>query len=568
MSNNVNKYILSLIIFLRVCTVLKAHNYGEHKYIGDMGMQQWILKNQSSTYFQNYFPLLPNKNNEYLFSPLSKYNDVTYGTLNGLSGDHSGSVYELESLLLQDCYVQKVIQIHNEYINKGYSAAPDNVLLKIDKKYVFLALKNMAHFYEYGKGWNQHFKDYNPNDIQNLIDIKTSLEAFKKLNKSNALLMYVTLHNTALFLAKQAAVKAKTNKINEAKEKLYYAYLFNAYADHFLEDAFSSGHLLVNRTFSKSIINNKSLHDFYCKQGTDVVNRKGQIWTAYGDNCYGKEGKLELPSNLHTLRYENLNTDDKRIIEAVEYSIDDIKSAFEKQLSTNDANDNAMSDIVNLDFINDIKSLDLVPLPYNSNFNYLLRVSVNDLIKKNNSKPYLRNYIRNRTANSFTIGVTNGVIGESFIQGFEFRINAGLFYSKLNSKPNNITPGSTNIFMGYTASYTNGDLSIDKTNSNVNIYKLGTRINVDLWVNKKSFVGIFMYNEIGLMRNLQKNSIVFSPQLGIQLGSLLKINYYNMPALARIPLQLILPLKFKFNATYANNYRPFYSQSVELDITF
>jgi hypothetical protein len=199
---------------------------------------------------------------------------VSYGTINGLSGDHSDNVYSLEKLLLQNSYLQAVITLHNKYIANGYSAAPDKQLIKLDKKYAFLALKNIAHFYNYDKGWERHFNDFDTSYIKNAVAITTATNTFKQLNKTNALLMYATLHSSALYLAEQAAISALENNTLKAKELLYYAYLFNAYADHFLQDAFSSGHLLVNRTILRSVVNNKSLHTFIANKERKLLMQK------------------------------------------------------------------------------------------------------------------------------------------------------------------------------------------------------------------------------------------------------------------------------------------------------
>jgi hypothetical protein len=566
----IKKQCFAIVLWLW-CTQAMGYNYGEHRYIGDMAMQRWLKSQSSNAYIQQYFPFTRNQNGSYFFPSLSGYNVITYGAINGLAGDHSADVYELEELLSENGYLQKVVELHNTYIEEGFASAPDNLLLKIDKKYISLALKNMAHFYEYGNGWQKHFRNFDTTAVVSAIDRSTSQDTFKQLNKSNPLLMYATLHCSAIYLARQAGILASQNKNDQAKEFLYYAYLFNAFADHFLGDTFSSGHLLVNRSISRSLINNKSLHDFYNLKGTAVVNSQGEVWKAFGCNMYSKNGNSDLKSNLNSLPYENLSADDKRVIEAVQYSIAEIKEAFDEGMA---ANQMSLPMIPKDDFgsyaMEHYKALQLAPLPFGSNLTETLQVPVDEIHIKANSEPYLRNFIRNRSANSFVIGITDGIVSrnQNYFQGIEYRLNVGQLYSKFNLNPYNSKKGMSDVWIGYTVSYTRGTLGPVELRNNVDFYKVGLRSNLDLWVGDRSFVGLFMYTEVGLMSHSQKTTPVFSPQLGIQLGSLLRINYYNIPTVWRLPLQLILPLKFKINATYANGYRPIYARGVELDIMF
>ncbi|WP_396215429.1 hypothetical protein [Gemmatimonas sp.] len=69
-------------------------------------------------------------------------------------------------------------------------------------------------------------------------------------------------------------------------------------------------------------------------------------------------------------------------------------------------------------------------------------------------------------------------------------------------------------------------------------------------------------------RRDNRSAFIFAPQAGAQLGSLLKINYDCMPAWARIPAQLLLPLKFKTGTVIAAGRRPTPFTGVEIDLLF
>jgi len=60
--------------------------------------------------------------------------------------------------------------------------------------------------------------------------------------------------------------------------------VFNAFADHFLQDAFAAGHIPVIRSIRG--LDNKGVHDYYCRTGLNVRNERGERWHTYGDGYY------------------------------------------------------------------------------------------------------------------------------------------------------------------------------------------------------------------------------------------------------------------------------------------
>jgi hypothetical protein len=76
------------------------------------------------------------------------------------------------------------------------------------------------------------------------------------------------------------------------------AWALNAFADHYLTDAFSGGHLRVPRSDLKrqgtlGNIESKILHDLDNKFGVDVRNAGGKTWTAHGDTFLHARGNEE-----------------------------------------------------------------------------------------------------------------------------------------------------------------------------------------------------------------------------------------------------------------------------------
>jgi len=98
---------------------------------------------------------------------------------------------------------------------------------------------------------------------------------------------YIAGHTAALQHA-AAAHAAKDEK------QLEVAYAMNAFADHFLTDLFSAGHLRVPRKAMAAAVTPSDLgslitrfmHDEDSKFGLNVRNGNGEQWRAYGDKRY------------------------------------------------------------------------------------------------------------------------------------------------------------------------------------------------------------------------------------------------------------------------------------------
>lgn len=102
-----------------------------------------------------------------------------------------------------------------------------------------------------------------------------------ELSDHNVVVNYLVHHLIALRFAKFAGQKE-----NKGKEALRRALIYEAMAQSYLTDAFSSGHLFVPLTdvfSSLHPINNKEAHDFYRNEGAYVINSRGDVWQTFGD---------------------------------------------------------------------------------------------------------------------------------------------------------------------------------------------------------------------------------------------------------------------------------------------
>ncbi|MNK07471.1 hypothetical protein D3C87_253850 [compost metagenome] len=120
----------------------------------------------------------------------------------------------------------------------------------------------------------------------------------------NNMISYVEIHGRALDFALQAHRLAKTDPV-QSKKLLNLALGYNAFADHYLTDAFASGHIRIPRLQIKSWADGKLpglfgatrgdlltmyLHDFESlnlrtrkEEGLKVQNSRGDRWETRGD---------------------------------------------------------------------------------------------------------------------------------------------------------------------------------------------------------------------------------------------------------------------------------------------
>ncbi len=570
---------------LLLAQAAKAHTYGEHKEIGDQAFQRFMLSlHAQHTDVPGFFSLKKDSlSNTYYFPAFSAAGTgvITYGTLNALSGDHVANPLLLEEQLrVRSSVIRSIAALHEQYIAMGYTAAPDGKLTRIDFSYALLAATNIAHFYEYKKSFQAQLRYFNKETVSEGMIPSRVTAVFKKLGKTNALNVYVTLHSLAIVLAEQAGTLAQHNNNAEAGRLLFYAFLFNAFADHFLEDAFSAGHLVVNRTIAASLTNNKALHDFYCANGTTVINRKKEIWYAYGDGQFNRtHGQWEKQHTLADIEYKPYTAEADRIIEAVRLSLADIWTAFQKTF-TGTAYTPWLAAIPDrkeqqADFlISHIPALQLVPIPYNSNLASVIPgpVVITDSMKKANQLLPLRDFVRSRVANSLVVGTMQTSATGHIFSGFEFRINAGNFARKYSFNTAGTKKGVMDYWLGYTLAYSRGESSELKhrlNKYNASQLRAGIRANIDYWVSDRKFLGIYSYLESGVQWiDHGQSYFIFVPSLGYQLGSLFNINYYSMPAWLRIPVELLMPLRFRYGAVIANGQYPHYFTGIDLDIFF
>ena len=576
------------IVFLSFINTTFAFNYQEHKLIGNTALwntYNWLKKqpffesqDALNTFLLEYLNIEVDSNS-LTFSKLSSPpNKITYGDLNGLSGDHDQDPLTIsENLKYRFSILNRIVLIQNEFGGRFYTNAQDKLLFKTDNNYGFLALINYNHFYHYGEPLRRHIESVEKKNILDLMQPQHLDEVIQKLNRSQSLNTYITLHCAALLMAEQAGEYYRFNEKEKCEAYLFYAVLFNAFADHFIEDACAAGHLVVNRSYLGSIINNKPLHDFYNAIGLNVVNMQGYVWKAFGDDHMLKEPSVR--DTAHTYLYlDHANNETFTIAtQAVTISLTEVFGRFIEFAVMNATPLSIPDDDVEIEirerfYISNCKALQIIPLPFNSHLKYYFKdaAMVEKMEHYNWMLPY-RNYVRRRVANTVLLDfglAYNPDFSFSntlYTNGLRFILSSRkYFYTDRTDKQ-----GTFDHWRGTTLSY---HINYNNPEGEVHEFRHQVQFGLyrcyDYWIGQRRFLNFHGFIETGIQINGAKLAPVITPSLGVELLPLFGFNRKPLPRGVSIPLQLILPVKLLLSYQMVSSQRPQWVLSNQVDIVF
>ncbi|PHH64672.1 hypothetical protein CDD81_4113 [Ophiocordyceps australis] len=251
--------------------------YAEHCFLGDEISLQY-----------------PNHNSfKALYKKLDLGNGLhlTYGQISALSGDFYGTTTPISDGSTPEIKVDRFLKAFKSLAGpgSGRNKQPDEALKILKLLQAEVDALTAAHKNHQDTAW---VYDKLPK-IDNALQAATQLRgwdypsygmlAFKNWDHfgEDARASYNAGHTAAL----QYAVGSDS--------KLEYAYAMNAFADHFLQDSFSAGHLRTPRRGLHGTIPivwddadwcSKKMHDEDCAIGLNVTNKHGsKSWRAYGD---------------------------------------------------------------------------------------------------------------------------------------------------------------------------------------------------------------------------------------------------------------------------------------------
>ena len=541
-----------------------AWDFAEHRKIGDRAMsllprylvENGIFPNEAvadSALLQILNMSHMPGSNAYAMNELTQLpNIVTYGTLCGLAGDHVENPMLLETgLQTHFSKTNRTLALETQAMNEFLTGANSKELLDINLAYGILAIKDLSHFYAYGKGLNEHLKMIDPELIRRLQRPSEVNKVFDKLNQLPSMSKYFCIHIFAIYLAQEAGKEMCKGDTRMASNLMFYATMYEAFAEHFLQDSFASGHQMVRRGFSASAVsNNKSLHDFYNTIPVQTANLKGETWSAYGDKRLN-QNMMEYNeaddyrhirvTEKHPYSLEKGDSYERetkvfyQVVTATCESIVEVWKAYQNALEGSDEN-----------ILNEIPSeRDDLPQFVYDRFPVI----------KDSFMFLIGSPIHSNRDGVMTYG---GRLNVSMINWHKFGKGKGMIM-ELGDIAHWVSPTISGYYMHAPSS--------SYTIKNWNV-KAGANYNMDIFVSPKRFLGLYSYFEMGIDRRNDETRFLVAPSVGIQLGSLIGVHNFNMPGWLRIPLGIILPLKFAVTCNKVAGRPVEWISNMEVDILF
>ncbi|WP_099463475.1 hypothetical protein [Parabacteroides provencensis] len=585
-----------------------AWDYAEHRKIGDRAMSlmpRYLVENgifpDEATADSAMLTLLNMshmpQSNAYAMNELTQLpNIVTYGTLCGLAGDHVENPLLLETgLQTHFSKTNRTLALESKAMNEFLTGASSKELLDINLAYGILAIKDLSHFYAYGKGLNDHLKMIDVNLIRRLLHPSEVNEVFGKLNSLPSMSKYFCIHIFAIHMAQEAGKEMRKGDKEMASNLMFYATLYEAFAEHFLQDSFASGHQMVRRGFSASAVcNNKSLHDFYNTIPVQTANLKGESWSAYGDKRLNQNMEEYKDAN----DYRNIRVTQKRpytldkgdsyeretrvFYQAVTATCESITEVWKGYYNALNGNEN---DIINElpEHHDDLPQFIYARFPVVKEFPIPFGTNLDDVPLEAEAathkeelqlivqEPFTRNFIRSRVANSFMFLIGKPIHSNSSgVMTYGGRLNVSMINwhkfgdgKSMQMKAGDIAQWLSPTISGYYMHAPSDSYTIKNWN-----VKAGLNYDMDIFVSPKRFLGLYGYMEMGVDRRNAETRFLVAPSLGIQLGSLIGMHNFNMPAWLRIPLGIILPLKFAVSCNKVAGRPVEWISNMEVDILF
>ncbi|MCF2604608.1 hypothetical protein JQM84_13070 [Parabacteroides distasonis] len=599
---------LLLVLFCVLTFSAYAWDFAEHRKIGDRAMILMPERLVAAGLFPNeaaFYALLDTVLDvqlsedglSFVLNELSQApNQVTYGTLCGLAGDHVSNPLLLETgLQAHYSKTNRTLLLEADAMQHFQTGANSVELLKVNLAYGVMAIKDLSHFYSYGDDLNDHLRKIDADLIRALASPANVNDTFTKLDRLPSMSKYFCIHIFATYLAEEAGKAHLAGDAHAASDYLFYAMLYEAFAEHFLQDSFASGHQMVRRGFGASAVsNNKALHDFYNTIPVQTANLKGEIWASYGDKrlnqnmeeYIGKESYTEirvtdpnpykLPKGDKYERetrvfYQVVNATCQSILEVWQAYRDAVQGEAKQILSQLPERHEEWPAYIyaHHPVVRDF------PLPFGTKLTEVPLDSAawdrQEELQLIVQEPFTRNFIRSRVANSFSFTVTDGLTSTTGMgAGIGGRLSLSMFNWHRFGRANAMSARKGDVihwlYPTISGNYFWGDMKQGRPDSwDV---KAGAAYNLDLFVSPRRFLGLYAYMEMGVDRRCQETRFVAAPAIGMQLGSLLGLHTFNMPGWLRIPLSYLLPLKFTVSCNKVKGRPVEWLSAYEIDILF
>ncbi|NOT75995.1 MAG: hypothetical protein HOP08_13800 [Cyclobacteriaceae bacterium] len=221
---------------------------------------------------------------------------LDYASWAAIAGDHSCSPADLLTTVLHNDWILSVAKIAAETeddIKQSRSSANHNNIIhksdirlqRADREYASRAGSNNAHFL---------IARYN----ERITSAEYLAASLRDSTEINALSIYWWFHSSALYKAQRYRSEHLSKEQNA--QLILGALADEAFAIHFLEDIFSSGHFAG--TWGETAIR-KGTHDYYCEHGLESMTWDGHRKVFMGDG-YMRDEDIALVSRAVTSSLE------------------------------------------------------------------------------------------------------------------------------------------------------------------------------------------------------------------------------------------------------------------------
>jgi len=229
----------------------------------------------------------------------SQRSAIDFAAWSAISGDHSCSPQTMLSTTLETQWIMDVSTIADELKVELAEATrrdervnalrnSDIRFQRADPEYATRAGSNNVHFMLPRSSESETAKEYGSESMREGIDL-------------NAIGAYTYYHISAL--SKADALHRTTGTSDSARQELILSMLADeAFALHFLEDCYSSGHVVG--TWGNAALR-KGTHDYYCEHGMETVRWDGRRIVLSGD-AYMRDEDVQRAAEAVTLSLTQL----------------------------------------------------------------------------------------------------------------------------------------------------------------------------------------------------------------------------------------------------------------------
>jgi hypothetical protein len=292
--NSVRKYFL-LFLFLIHYNYLKAWIYPEHRDIAVLAIQKLSPENKSrlDKLWSDARIGFDNRLSEFVIDTVSnkKTTKLDFASWPAIAGDHSCSPDELLKNILESDWIMNVADVANHLKSDlEHSTRKSHRINALRDSDIKLQRADIEYATRAGSN-NAHFLLSRPEiDISAINYFDSCLSKNAELN---ALAVYARFHTSALHKANQYSKKNLSDK--DRSSMILNALADEAFALHFLEDAFAAGH--VAGTWGNTAVR-KGTHDYYNENGLDVTSWIGRRMVLMGDAYMNKENTIVTSESI------------------------------------------------------------------------------------------------------------------------------------------------------------------------------------------------------------------------------------------------------------------------------